>query len=162
YFRQTVWLGHSAQEGFGCDNTTGPSTMVQTDAVLLPAQAPTSASAPFAWLGYDGHWGQKENGPNTGPPGPNAKDQWPSPDSWSAEEWRGSSLRAPLQSPFGPGTPAFFCGAVAAGSKLYLRFLRTPWLALGAFVLIGMLGVWLSRGPVWSSPEPLPIDELRS
>jgi len=162
YFSQSVWLGHSAQEGFGCDNTTEPSKLVQTHAVLLPAEAPTSASAPFAWLGYAGHWGQKESGPNTGPTGPNAKDQWTKPVSWSQDEWRKSSTQVPLQSTFGPSTTDFFCGAVAAGSKLYLRFLRTPWLVLGAFVLIGMFGIWLSRRTVWSPHEPFPIDELRS
>ncbi len=162
YFSQSVWLGHSAQEGFGCDNTTEPSKLVQTHAVLLPAEAPTSASAPFAWLGYAGHWGQKESGPNTGPTGPNAKDQWTKPASWSEDEWRKSSTQVPLQSTFGPSATDFFCGAVAAGSKLYLRFLRTPWLVLGAFVLIGMFGIWLSRRTVWSPHEPFPIDELRS
>jgi hypothetical protein len=162
YFRQSVWLGHSAQEGFGCDNTTEPSELVQTHAVVLPAETPTSASAPFAWLGYAGHWGQKESGPNTGPTGPNAKDQWTKPVSWSEDEWRASSTQVPLESTFGPSTTDFFCGAVAAGSKLYLRFLRTPWLVLGAFVLIGMLGVWLSRRTVWSPHEPFPIDEPRS
>jgi hypothetical protein len=126
YFRQSVWLGHSAQEGFGCDNTTGPSRMVQTRAVLLPAEVPASASAPFAWLGYDGHWGQKESGPNTGPTGPNAKDQWTKPVSWSEDEWRKSSTEVPLHSTFGPSTTDFFCGAVAAGSKLYCAFCALP------------------------------------
>ena len=162
YFSQSVWLGHSAQEGFGCDNTTAPSRMVQTHAVLLPDSAPASPSAPFAWLGYDGHWGQKENGPNTGPTGPNAKDQWTKPVSWSNDQWRSSSTKVPLQSTFGPSTTDFFCGAVAAGSRVYLRFLRTPWLVLGVLGLISLFGVWLSRRTVWSPHEPFPIDELRS
>ena len=51
YFEQAVWLGHSAQEGFGCDNTTAPSRKVQTQAVHFPDQPPASATAPFAWLG---------------------------------------------------------------------------------------------------------------
>ena len=162
YFKQSIWLGHSAQEGFGCDNTTGPSRMVQTRAVLLPSEAPASASAPFAWLGYDGHWGQKESGPNTGPTGPNAKDQWTKPVSWSEAEWRKSSTEVPLQSTLGPSTTDVFCGAVAAGSKLYLRFLRSPWAVLAVFALIFLFGVWLSRRTVWSPHEPFPIDECRS
>ena len=162
YFGQSVWLGASAQEGFGCDNTTAPSRLVQTRAVLLPESAPTSASAPFAWLGYRGHWGQKEHGPNTGPTGPNAKDQWTKPVSWSEDEWRASSTKVPLQSTLGPSTTDFFCGAVAAGSRVYLRFLRTPWLVLGALAAISLLGVWLGRRTVWSPHEPFPIDELRS
>jgi hypothetical protein len=162
YFAQSVWLGHSAQEGFGCDDTTAPSQMLQTHAVLLPDEVPTSPAAPFAWLGYAGHWGQKESGPNTGPTGPNAKDQWAKPISWSEDEWRKSSTEVPLQSTFGPSTTDFFCGAVAGGSKVYLRFLRTPWLVLGVFLLIAVFGVWLSRRTVWSPHEPFPVDERRS
>jgi hypothetical protein len=162
YFKQSIWLGHSAQEGFGCDNTTGPSRMVQTHAVLLPTEAPASASEPFAWLGYEGHWGQKESGPNTGPTGPNAKDQWTKPVTWSKDQWRKSSTEVPLQSTFGPSTTDFFCGAVAAGSKLYLRFLRTPWAVLSIFALVFLFGVWLSRRTAWSPHEPFPIDERRS
>ena len=52
YFRQSVWLGHSAQEGFGCDNTTGTSKLVQTHAVLLPTEEPYAGIA-LALLFYD-------------------------------------------------------------------------------------------------------------
>ena len=68
----------------------------------------------------------------------------------------------PLQSTFGPSTTDFFCGAVAAGSKIYLRFLRNPWLVLGVLGLICLFGIWLSRRTVWSPHEPFPIDERRS
>jgi hypothetical protein len=162
YFVQSVWLGHSAQEGFGCDNTTAPSRMVQTQAVLMPAIAPASSSDRFAWLAYGGHWGQKEHGPNTGPTGPNTKAQWNEPVTWSDEEWRDGSTEVPLQSTLGPSATGFFCGAVAFGSSIYLRFLRTPWLVLGVLVAIVLLGIWLSRRTRWSPAEPFPIDEART
>ena len=162
YFEQSVWLGHSAQEGFGCDNTTAPSRKLQTHAVLLPGKPPASASAPFAWLAYRGHWGQEESGPNTGPTGPNTKQQWTEPVTWSDDEWRDSSTKVPSGSTLGISATSFFCGAVAAGSQLYLEFLRTPWFVIGFVAAICLLGVWLSRRTIWSPHDPFPIDRARS
>jgi hypothetical protein len=162
YFRQTVWLGASAQEGFGCDNTSAPSRRVQTHAVLLPDQPPASASAPFAWLAFQGHWGQKEHGPNTGPTGPNAKGQWTEPVSWSEDEWRSSSTEIPFHHTLGPSATSFFCGAVAAGSHVYLQFLRTPWFVLGVLAALVLFGIWLSRRTRWRPVEPFPVDDVRS
>ena len=162
YFEQAVWLGHSAQEGFGCDNTTAPSRKVQTHAVLFPDQPPASATAPFAWLAFGGHWGQQESGPNTGPTGPNTKQQWTEPVSWVDDTWRDSSTQVPSSSTLGLSATSFFCAAVATGSELYLEFLRTPWFVLGALAAVTMLGVWLSRRTVWSPHEPFPIDRARS
>jgi hypothetical protein len=162
YYEQAVWLGHSAQEGFGCDNTTAPSRMVQTHAVLFPDEPPASATAPFAWLAYGGHWGQKESGPNTGPTGPNTKDQWREPVTWSDDEWRDGSTEVPTGSTLGVSATSFFCGAVAAGSQLYLGFLRTPWFVIGLVLAFCLLGVWLSRRTSWSPHEPFPIDRARS
>ena len=162
YFEQAVWLGHSAQEGFGCDNTTSPSRKVQTQAVLFPDQPPATATAPFAWLAFGGHWGQKESGPNTGPTGPNTKQQWTEPVSWVDDKWRDSSTKVPSGSTLGVSATSFFCAAVATGSELYLEFLRTPWFVLGALAAVTLLGVWLSRRTAWSPHEPFPIDRARS
>jgi hypothetical protein len=162
YFEQSVWLGHGAQEGFGCDNTTAPSRELQTHAVLLPDEPPASPSAPFAWLAYRGHWGQKEHGPNTGPTGPNAKQQWTEPVTWSEDEWRSDSTEVPAHSTLGVSATSFFCGAVATGSDLYLTFLRTPWFVVGALALVTLLGIWLTRRTVWAPHDPLPIDRARS
>lgn len=161
YYSPAVWLGHSAQEGFGCDDTRGPSQRLQTTPVLLPVTAPTSAQAPFAWLGYDGHWGQKAGGPNTGPTGPNMKDQWTEPITWAEDEWRDSSSQVPGTKTMGTSATSFFCGAVAGGSQVYLRFLRTPWFVVGVLALIALFGIWLSRRTKWKPAPPLPIDQAR-
>ena len=123
FFKNSLWLGYGAQEGFGCDDTRTPSTNVQTHVVLLPTTAPASADSPFAWLAYDGHWGQKASGPNNGPTGPNMKTQWTEPVSWSEDQWRDSSTDVPLTKTMGPSATSFFCAAVAKGSDVYLHFL---------------------------------------
>jgi hypothetical protein len=162
YYSPAVWLGHSAQAGFGCDDTRGPSQRLQTAPVLLPVSAPTSAEVPFAWLAYDGHWGQQAGGPNTGPTGPNTKDQWTKPVTWAEDEWRDSSSQVPGTKTLGTSATSFFCGAVEGGSKVYLRFLRTPWFVLGVLAAITLFGVWLSRRTRWKPAPPLPIDQRRS
>ena len=68
YFSQSVWLGHGPEEGFGCDDTRAPSDLVQTEAVLMPTDAPTSATSPFAWLAYTGHGGRRRRARTTGRP----------------------------------------------------------------------------------------------
>jgi len=162
FFTNSLWLGHGAQEGFGCDDTRGPSRELRTTVVLLPDEPPASASAAYAWLAFDGHWGQKASGPNNGPTGPNMKEQWTEPVTWADEQWRGSSTAVPLTKTIGPTATSFFCSAVAAGSSVYLRFLRTPWLVLGILAAIVLLGVWLSRRTQWSPALPVPIDQRRS
>ncbi|HEX3454946.1 MAG TPA: hypothetical protein VHS03_09980, partial [Gaiellaceae bacterium] len=57
FFTPSLWLGHSAQEGFGCDDTRGPANFEQTHAVLMPDD-PVAKDSPFAWLAYTGRWGQ--------------------------------------------------------------------------------------------------------
>ena len=162
YFSQTVWLGHGPEEGFGCDDTRGPSDLVQTDAVLLPATTPTSASSPFAWLAYRGQWGQKEKGPNNGPTGPNVKTQWTEPVTWSEDKWRSSSSAVPLQKSLGSNATAFFCSAVAAGSKVWLYYLRKPWVVIGALAGITLLGIWLTRRTQWRPALSEPLDRERT
>ena len=162
YFSQGVWLGANAQEGFGCDDTRSPSRLLQTHVVLLPASAPISPTDRFAWLAYRGHWGQQAGGPNNGPTGPNMKTQWTQPATWAADDWRAGSSAVPLTGTVGPSATSFFCGAVAAGSRVYLRFLRTPWLVLGVLLGVVLLGVWLGRRTRWSPADAVPVDTTRA
>jgi hypothetical protein len=159
-FVQALYLGHSAQTGFGCDDTRGPTLYEQTHAVLVPSEA-TGPDDPSAWLGYLGHWGQKVSGPNSGPAGPTSKAQWTKPITWVDEEWRSDNVKVPAASSVAPTATGFFCVAVAKGSALYLRFLRNPWVVLGSLVLIAMFAVWLSRRTKWSPALPYPIRQRR-
>ena len=78
-FVQSLYLGHSAQTGFGCDDTRGPDAATsRRRSSCVPSEA-SGADDPFAWLGYLGRWGQKVSGPNSGPTGPTFKGQWTKP-----------------------------------------------------------------------------------
>ena len=159
-FVQSVYLGHSAQTGFGCDDTRGPTSYEQTRVIVTPAQA-TGPDDPFAWLGYLGHWGQEVSGPNSGPTGPTFKGQWTKPITWIDEEWRSESVEVPASDTVAPTATGFFCTAVAKGSEVYIRFLRNPFVVLGILIAIVMFAVWLSRRTNWSPALPTPIRQRR-
>jgi hypothetical protein len=60
YFEPALFLGRSADEGFGCDNTQAPNTRVVPKAVLLPDK-PSGPASRFAWLAFDGRWGERHS-----------------------------------------------------------------------------------------------------
>jgi hypothetical protein len=90
------------------------------------------------------------------------KQQWTEPVSWSDHEWRDGSTKVPSGETMGISATSFFCGAVAAGSDLYLTFLRTPWFVIAVIAAISLLDIWLSRRTIWSPHDPFPVDERRS
>jgi hypothetical protein len=91
--------------------------------VLLPDRA--SEGGWFSWVSYQGHWGQREKGYNTGPTGPTTKTQWREPFSWMADQRR-TSPRLPGGSIAGPQITGAFCGAVAGASAL-VNLSRRPY-----------------------------------
>ncbi len=159
-FVQSLYLGHSAQTGFGCDDTRGPTRYEQAQVVVVPSEA-TGPDDPFAWLGYLGHWGQEVSGPNSGPTGPTFKGQWTEPITWVDEEWRPDSVQVPASSTVAPTATGFFCTTVQKGSEIYIRFLRNPFAVLGILAAIVLLAVWLSRRTNWSPALPTPIRQRR-
>jgi hypothetical protein len=157
---QSLYLGHDAQAGFGCDDTRAPTRYEQTKVIVLPSEA-SGPDDTFAWLGYLGHWGQEVSGPNSGPTGPTFKGQWTEPITWAGEEWRSDNVKVPASSTVAPTATGFFCTAVAKGSEIYIRFLRNPLLVGGILALIVIFAVWLSRRTSWSPALPAPIRQRR-
>jgi hypothetical protein len=156
-YADALYLGHSAQSGFGCDDTRGPATATQAEVILLP-DAPSGPDDPYAWLAYEGRWGEIRPGPNSGPTGPNAKDRWLAPISY-VDDWRNEAVQVPASSGFSPSTTDFFCGAVERGSELYLTFLLSPWTTAIVLAVIVLLVVLLVRRTAW---RPAPIEPIEA
>src|SRR5690606_33185637 len=72
YYGSALFLGRSAQEGFGCDSTDGPSVRVDPDVVVLP-EAVEDPQHPQAWLQFRGRWGERHGGSFDAPDGPASK-----------------------------------------------------------------------------------------
>jgi hypothetical protein len=114
YFSSAVYLGRSASEGFGCDDTTGPSVRTDPVAVLVPSQVDDPAD-PFAWLAFGGRWGERQAGPYNGPTGMSTKDRWVHPIDWH-DQLRDSSVTVPAGDGRAASTVRAFCSVVGWGS----------------------------------------------
>lgn len=143
YLQSAVFLGRGASEGFGCDDTTGPSRRVDPQVVLLPTDA-ADATGALAWLTFPGRWGERWSGPFNGPTGPADKARWHDPWTWQ-EGLRDGSITIPG----GSGTTAqlvsAFCGLVGWGSGELIELQLNP-LKVLIPALVAALGVaWVLR-----------------
>jgi Vacuolar protein sorting-associated protein 62 len=160
YFSDRLWLGRSASEGIGCDNSTGPSHRVELTAVVVPTE-PASPRGRYAWLAYEGLWGQKERGPNNGPTGPNTKDRWTEPIAWQ-EDLRQTSVAVPAVPTFGPSVGSAFCSGVGFTADVFNAYLDNP--VITVLVIAAGLGLvlLLILRTRWRPTAPEPIRARRA
>jgi Vacuolar protein sorting-associated protein 62 len=164
YYSTGLWLGTSASEGVGCDDTRGPSTQRPLRAVLLPSRV-DSRSSPYAWLAFEGRWGQKAPGADNGPLGPNTKSRWTHPFDWQ-NDLRRTSIEVPAGGSLGQSVTGAFCSTVAFLSSILTYFYyASPPLTITALVSILIvvlaLFVWLVRRTTWSPTATEPIRARR-
>jgi hypothetical protein len=141
--------------GVGCDDTSAPLRRL----VVHPIQVPTHPGphSRFAWLTYEGRWGQWEESFNNGPTGAQTKARWLEPMTWM-EEIRTTSPRLPIGSLLGPTVTNSFCGAVASVTSFLNHTQDTPWVLVAvpiAVLLLLALIAWRTRW--W----PLDLGNLR-
>jgi len=160
YYHPALYLGRSAAQGVGCDDTNGPSRTLHPKVVVIPT-AKADYLAEFPWLGYLGRWGERQPAFYNGPTGPNLKQQWVAPITWADETWRDSSFTVPEGHSVGTTATDFFCGAVAAGSDLLTSFVRDPWPVLIALAIIGLLLVWIASRTTWAAKAPFRLRRRR-
>ena len=160
FYRSALWLGTGQNgSGVGCDNTTKPLTAYHPRAVLMPDTIPRTGK--FAWLDFEGHWGQREAGFNDGPQGPNTKKVWQMPFSWM-DATRTRSPEVPGESLMGPTVSHTFCGAVATVSRYINLKAQTSAGALGiglAIVVLVILPLVLTK---WRPVEMRPLRRARA
>ena len=160
FYDQALFLGRSAQEGVGCDDTNDADKELRPQALSIPSDAAAARSA-FPWIAFEGRWGERRAAFLNGPTGPNLKTQWTHPITWS-QGWREHSYAVPAGGVFGTSATDFFCDAVATGSSLIVRLADSPgWVLffLGAVVLLVIL---LARRTSWRPSTPLRVARRRS
>jgi hypothetical protein len=165
YYSTGLWLGTSAREGVGCDDTRGPSTQKPLRAVLLPSRV-DSRSSPYAWLAFDGRWGEKAPGADNGPLGPNTKSRWTHPLDWQ-DDLRHTSIEVPAGGSLGQSVTGAFCGTVAfLSSILNYFYYASPPLTIAVLVailiLVLALLLWLVRRTTWSPTATEPVRARRN
>ena len=161
FYSEALWLGSSASEGVGCDDTRGPTVDVRPAVVTIPSD-PKAAEAQYPWIAFAGRWGELQPGFFNGPQGPNLSYQWTHPITWSENYWRSRSYTVPGSTVFGPGATGFFCGAAAQVSRSIVKLVANPtafFLVLAGLVLFVIFLLSRTR---WSPSSPLRLARRRS
>jgi hypothetical protein len=160
FFESALFLGSSAEQGVGCDDTTGPSFDIRPLVRTIPSD-PGEARTLFPWIGFEGRWGEFQRAFFNGPTGPNLKTSWTQPITVSAN-WRDKSYAVPAGGALGTTTTDFFCTAIGTGSTALRRAVDEPLpvlLVLGALLVLILVG--LSRA-TWRPIAPLRLARRRS
>jgi hypothetical protein len=144
-FEQKTYLGRGEQ-GFGCDNAEG-KTRLPLEARLMPDTI-SGPDDPYAWLTFEGRWGEVVGPEFDGPTGPNMKRQWGQPLSWE-EKLTTSSVKLPSRAAIGPSAIDAFCDIVDAGSNVllpvYLELPRLVFAGAGLFMVGAVVSLSRTR-----------------
>ena len=160
FYEEGLYLGSSAEQGVGCDDTSGPTVDLRPTVVTIPSD-PDAAQDAYPWIDYQGRWGELQRAFFNGPTGPNLKTQWTEPITWS-EGWRDQSYAVPAGGALGTGATDFFCDAIAGGSKALQRALENPPLILGVLAVLLLLVVLLVSRATWTPSTPLRLARRRA
>jgi len=155
YFGSALYLGRGASEGFGCDTTDGPSVRTDPSIVLLPSEV-SSPDDEFAWLGYDGRWGERQSGPFNGPTGPRDKERWTDPVDWH-DELRDASVVVPAGDSQADAVITTFCGVVATGSGALVTLQTSPLTLVVLLAIAFFVARWLIGRTVWNQVSAAPM-----
>ncbi|WP_217915441.1 hypothetical protein [Miltoncostaea marina] len=160
YFGSSLYIGSSAEEGVGCDDTSGDARELRPVIRTIPSD-PSAARRQYPWIGFEGGWGERHTSFYNAPTGPNMKDQWTHPIAWTGE-WRDRSLAFAGGGALGTSATDFFCGAVAWGSERFRQFNEDPAPVVGVLAVLAALAVWGLSRATWLPSAPLRVARRRA
>ena len=161
FYEDALYLGTSAEQGFGCDDARDPDDDLSLTVAVVPSD-PAAAKAEYPWLGFEGRWGQREEAFYNGPTGPNTKTSWTHPISYQEQNGRDLSYAVPAGGLFGTSATDFFCDTVASGSEVVRKLVDNPARLLVVLALLALFAVWLLRRTTWTPVTPLRIARRRA
>lgn len=159
YFSSAVFLGRGPSEGFGCDDTTGPSRRLDPQVVVLPDTV-DDPDDPLAWVTYDGLWGERRAGPYSGPTGPRDKERWTAPIDWH-DDLRTSSVVVPAGESNAALLVQGFCAVVEWGSVQVIDLQVQPIRFVILVAVIAFVLSRLARRTTWDRVAVTPIAARR-
>jgi hypothetical protein len=160
FYGDGLFLGSSAEQGVGCDNTNGPHETLRP-AVATISSDPAQARAEFPWIDFQGRWGELQPAFFNGPTGPNLKTQWTQPITWS-EGWRDQSFSVPVGSAFGTAATDFFCRAIGSGSRALVQLVHRPLAFTLLLAVLALLLLWTLSRTSWRPVAPLRLARRRA
>ena len=159
YFSSALYIGRSASEGFGCDTTADPSVRTDPSVILLPTES-TGPDDGFAWIDYDGRWGERQSGAFNGPTGPQTKQRWTEPVDWH-DSLRSDSVVVPAGDGAAESIINTFCSVVERGSGALVTLKTSPLRLVITLAVFALIGKWLVSGTVWNKVDALPMVRRR-
>ena len=159
--RAALFLGRNGSQGVGCDDSEGPSRQLHPDVKVVPS-ATADYVEEYPWLAFRGRWGELQPAFYNGPTGPNMKRQWTEPIRWSEDSWRGESFVVPVGGSFGPNATDYFCTAVAKGSALLTKLIRSPGTVILVLAVLIALILLAAQRTSWSQASPLRLARRRA
>ncbi len=160
FFDEGLFLGSSAEQGVGCDNTNGPHDDLRPAVATIPSD-PAQARAKFPWIDFQGRWGELQPAFFNGPTGPNLKTQWTQPITW-AEDWRDQSFTVPAGNAFGTAATDFFCHAIGNGSRALVQLVHRPLQFTLVLAALALLLVYALSRTSWRPAAPLRLARRRA
>ncbi len=160
FYGDGLFLGSSAEQGVGCDNTNGPHDDLRPAVATIPSD-PAAAAAEFPWIDFQGRWGELQPAFFNGPTGPNLKTQWTQPITWS-EGWRDRSYTVPVGSAFGTAATDFFCRAIGTGSRALVQLVHRPLQFTLLLSALALLLLWALSRTSWRPVAPLRLARRRA
>jgi hypothetical protein len=157
FYSQHLWFGMSGDSGFGCDDTRAPSTRLDPSVTMLPEVSDVTADSEFAWLGFQGRWGERQRSINDSELGPQYTEQWIDPFTWT-DGGRTSAVTVPE---FDLGVTSFFCSATTKVSRAMNYMLVHPWVLISLTSGIIVSLVLLARRTRWRPAAPTPLARRR-
>lgn len=146
YFQSAVWLAWAENgAGFGCDQAQEELTRVTLKPIVVPNDPDPNGS--FAWLLFQGRWGEYHPWQFNGIKSPNLTTRWNEPISWT-DDLRSVSYPVPETETFGIGPGKFFCALSTFGGDVARKIQLAPQLltaAIGAVVALLILAIYLTR-----------------
>ena len=133
FYSEGLFLGRSAEQGVGCDDTTGPSGELRPAARLDP-ERPGGGASGLSLDRLRGPLGRAPAGVLQRPDRAEPEDAVDGADHLGRRTGATCSYAVPAGGSFGTDATDFFCGAVAAGSNFVLRAVDNG--ARVAFVLV--------------------------
>ena len=156
FYDNAIYIQNGSNgSGVGCDDTQEPNIRSDPQPVIIPTAA--APGSEFQWLGFLGHWGQREKGFNNGPQGPTTKKQWLRPFTWM-DGIRQDSPRLPGGAVLGPAASTAFCGAIEGISEFINLEAKST---LGAIGLGLALLLLIVVPPMFTRWRPVDISTLR-
>jgi hypothetical protein len=160
FFEEGLFLGSSAEQGVGCDDTRGPHRDLRPVVDPIPSNA-DAARAQFPWIAFEGRWGELQPKFFNGPTGPNLKTQWTEPIRWS-EGWRDRSFAVPAASVFGTSATDFFCRAIGTGSRGLIQLVNRPLAFALTLALLVLILIWALTRTSWRPAATLRLAHRRA